>query len=130
VSSFSTRGIGVIGLVCLIALSACATTTRREAPLIAYRGAAPTGFSREVMYVNDGRDDSDRDAMRFLMKVREMNAASFAELINMAAALLPGTNPDRLILSEWSCHAQQTHFGNSQLGTVFANPSVSQASAG
>ena len=71
VSSFSTRGIGVIGLVCLIALSACATTARREAPLIAYRDAAPTGFSREVMYVNDGRDDSDRDAMRFLMRVRE-----------------------------------------------------------
>ena len=59
--------------------------------------------------------------------MQKMNAASFADLINMAAALLPGTNPDRLILSEWSGQAQQTHFGNSQLGTVFAIPSVSQA---
>jgi len=67
VSSFSTRGIGVIGLVCLIALSACATTARREASLIAYRDAAPTGFSRDVMYVDDG----DGDATRFLLKVRE-----------------------------------------------------------
>jgi hypothetical protein len=60
VSSFSTRGIGVIGLVCLIALSACATTARREAPLIAYRDAAPTGFSRDVMYVDDGDGDATR----------------------------------------------------------------------
>jgi FixJ family two-component response regulator len=58
--------------------------------------------------------------------MQKMSAASFADLINMAAALLPGTNPERLILSEWSGQALQTHFGNSQLGTVFANPSVSQ----
>jgi FixJ family two-component response regulator len=59
--------------------------------------------------------------------MQKMNAASFADLINMAAASLPGTNPERLILSEWSGQAQQTDFGNSQLGTVFAIPSVSQA---
>jgi hypothetical protein len=80
--SFNTRSIGVIGLVWLIALSACATTARREAPLVAYRDAAPTGFSREVMYVDDGRDDSDRDAMRFLLKFREGAAG---EPINVLA---------------------------------------------
>jgi len=72
--SSSTLGIGVIGLVWLITLSACATTARREAPLVAYRDAAPKGFSRGVMYVDDGRDDSDGDAMRFLLKVREAAA--------------------------------------------------------
>jgi hypothetical protein len=63
------------GLWCTTASASAAIDIEREsaieAPLIAYRDAAPTGFSREVMYVNDGRDDSDRDAMRFLMKVRE-----------------------------------------------------------
>ena len=70
----STRGIGVIGLIWLIGLNACATTARREAPLVAYRDAAPIGFSRDVMYFDDGRDDSDGDAMRLLLKVREAAA--------------------------------------------------------
>jgi hypothetical protein len=72
--SSSTLGIGVIGLVCLITLSACATTARREAPLVPYCDAAPKGFSRDVMYVEDGRDASNGDAMRFLLKVREAAA--------------------------------------------------------
>ena len=59
--------------------------------------------------------------------MQKINAASFAELINMAATLLPATNPDRLIVSESSCHAQQTHSGNPQLGTLFAELSASQA---
>jgi hypothetical protein len=72
--SSSTRSIRVIGLAWLIALTGCATTARREAPLVAYRDAAPMGFSRDVMYVDDGRDDSDGDAMRLLLKVREAAA--------------------------------------------------------
>jgi FixJ family two-component response regulator len=57
--------------------------------------------------------------------MQKMNAASFAELVNMAATL-PATKPDRLILSDWSCHPQQTHLGNSQLAALFAEPSSSQ----
>src|SRR5882762_10566466 len=48
--SSSTLGIGVIGLVWLIALSACATTARREAPLVAggvaFGAGALVGWSR------------------------------------------------------------------------------------
>lgn len=57
--------------------------------------------------------------------MQKMSAASLAELVNMAATL-PAIKPDRLILSDWSCHLQQTHLGNSQLATLFAEPGSSQ----
>ena len=106
--SSSTLGIGVIGLVCLITLSACATTARREAPLVAYRDAAPKGFSRDVMYVDDGRDDSNGDAMRFLLKVREAAAGGPVNVLALSGG------------------GGGVTFG-AGLGTVFAIPSVSQA---
>jgi FixJ family two-component response regulator len=40
--------------------------------------------------------------------MQKMNAASLAELVNMAATLLPATKPERLIFCDWSCHSQQT----------------------
>jgi FixJ family two-component response regulator len=57
--------------------------------------------------------------------MQKMSAASLAELVNMAA-ILPAIKPDRLILSDWSCHLRQTHLGKSQLATLFAEPALSQ----
>jgi FixJ family two-component response regulator len=57
--------------------------------------------------------------------MQKMNAASLAALINMAATLFPATKPDRLLLSDWSCHPQQRYLGNSLLATLLAEPSSS-----
>jgi hypothetical protein len=55
----------------LLALSACATVSRREVPPVTSRDAAPSGFPREVMYVDDGRQDHDGDATRLLWRMRQ-----------------------------------------------------------
>jgi hypothetical protein len=47
--------------------------------------------------------------------MQKMNAASLAELVNMAATLLPVTKPDRVIL------------GNSQLAPLLAEPALPQS---
>lgn len=61
-------------LALLLALSACTTVARREAPLLTSRDAAPAGFPREVMYVDDGRQDYDGDAGRLLWRIRQSAA--------------------------------------------------------
>jgi hypothetical protein len=65
---------GGLCLAVLLTLSACATVGRREAPLLTSGDAAPTGFTREVMYVDDGREDHDDDTTRLLWKIRESAA--------------------------------------------------------
>jgi patatin-like phospholipase len=61
-------------LAVLLTLSACASVGRREAPLLTSGDAAPTGFPREVMYVDDGREDHDSDTTHLLWKIRESAA--------------------------------------------------------
>src|ERR1700679_1065257 len=63
-----------LALALLLALSACTTVARREAPLLTSRDAAPAGFPREVMYVDDGRQDYDGDAGRLLWRIRQSAA--------------------------------------------------------
>jgi len=63
-----------LALALLLALSACTTVARREAPLLTSRDAAPAGFSREVMYVDDGRQDYDGDGARLLWRIRQSAA--------------------------------------------------------
>jgi hypothetical protein len=65
---------GSVCLAMLLTLTACATAARREAPLLNSRDAAPMGFSREVMYVDDGRQDYDGDASRLLWRIRRSAA--------------------------------------------------------
>ena len=63
-----------LALALLLALSACTTVARREAPLLTSRDAAPAGFPREVMYVDDGRQDYDGDGARLLWRIRQSAA--------------------------------------------------------
>ena len=63
-----------LALALLLALSACTTVARREAPLLTSRDAAPAGFPREVMYVDDGRQDYEGDGARLLWKIRQSAA--------------------------------------------------------
>jgi Patatin-like phospholipase len=63
-----------LALALLLTLSACTTVARREAPLLTSRDAAPAGFPREVMYVDDGRQDYDGDAGRLLWRIRQSAA--------------------------------------------------------
>ena len=105
---------------------------RREAQIRAMqdRYATLTGREREVMaLVVCGRLNKQVGGEPGISEItvkahrgrvmQKMNAASFAELINMAATLPSATKPDRPILSERSCHAQQ-HSGDPQLGALFA----------
>jgi hypothetical protein len=62
---------GWLGLMLLVALSACTSVARREAPLLSSRDAVPIGFPREVMYVDDGRQDSAANATRLLWRIRQ-----------------------------------------------------------
>ena len=65
---------GWLCLALLLTLCGCTTVARREAPLLTSRDAAPAGFPREVMYVDDGRQDSDGDASRLLWRIRQSAA--------------------------------------------------------
>jgi hypothetical protein len=65
---------GWLSLALLVTLSACTTVARREAPLLTPRDAAPAGFPREVMYVDDGRQDYDGDGSRLLWRIRQSAA--------------------------------------------------------
>jgi len=61
-------GIGCLGLMLL--LTACAASSRREAPPLADRDAAPVGFSRDVMYVDDAHQDA-AGTTRLLWRARQ-----------------------------------------------------------
>jgi predicted acylesterase/phospholipase RssA len=65
---------GWLCLALVLTLSACTTVTRREAPLLTSRDAAPAGFPREVMYVDDGRQDYQGDGARLLWRIRQSAA--------------------------------------------------------
>ena len=65
---------GWLSLALFLTLSACTTVARREAPLLTSRDAAPAGFPREVMYVDDGRQDYEGDGARLLWRIRQSAA--------------------------------------------------------
>jgi len=65
---------GWLGLGLLLTLCACTTAARREAPLLTSRDTTPTGFPREVMYVDDGLQEHDGDATRLLWRIRQSAA--------------------------------------------------------
>jgi predicted acylesterase/phospholipase RssA len=68
----SAKSCGV-GSACLalLLLAGCMAPSRREAPPLAYRDAAPIGFARDIMYVDDARQESAGGATRLLWKARQ-----------------------------------------------------------
>ena len=78
------RRAGLLSLALLLTLSACATAARREAPRLTSLDAAPAGFPREVMYVDDGRQGYDGEATRLLWKIREAAAGSHINVLALS----------------------------------------------
>ena len=72
-ASHSTQSceVGAACLVLMLLLAACAAPPRREAPPLDYRDAAPIGFARDVMYVDDAHQDSDSNTRRLLWSARQ-----------------------------------------------------------
>ena len=78
------RRAGLLSLALLLTLSACATAARREAPRLTSLDAAPAGFPREVMYVDDGRQGYDGEATRLLWKIREAAAGGHINVLALS----------------------------------------------
>ena len=75
---------GGLCLVVLLSLCACSTAARRQAPLLTSRDAVPAGFSHEVMYVDDGRQDHDADATRLLSRIRQSAAGGHINVLALS----------------------------------------------
>ena len=78
------RRAGLLCLALLLTLGACATAARREAPRLTSLDAAPTGFPREVMYVDDGRQDYDGEATRLLWRIRQSAAGGHINVLALS----------------------------------------------
>jgi hypothetical protein len=78
------RRAGLVCLALLFTLSACSTAARREAPRLASLDAAPAGFPREVMYVDDGRQDYDGEATRLLWRIRQSAAGGHINVLALS----------------------------------------------
>jgi hypothetical protein len=75
-------GIAAFCLALIVLLAGCAAASRREAPLLSYRDAAPVGFARDIMYVDDAHQESAAFASRLLWRARE---AARGQSINVLA---------------------------------------------
>jgi hypothetical protein len=78
------RRAGLVCLALLLTLSACSTAARREAPRLNSFDAAPAGFPREVMYVDDGRQDYDGEATRLLWRIRQSAAGGHINVLALS----------------------------------------------
>jgi predicted acylesterase/phospholipase RssA len=78
------RRAALLSLALLLTLSACATAARRQAPQLTSLDAVPTGFPREVMYVDDGRQDHAGEATRLLWKIRQSAAGGHINVLALS----------------------------------------------
>jgi predicted acylesterase/phospholipase RssA len=74
----------LLSLALLLTLSACTTAARRAAPQLTSLDATPTGFPREVMYVDDGRPDHAGEATRLLWKIRQSAAGGHINVLALS----------------------------------------------
>lgn len=60
----------------ILPLAGCTAASRREAPPLAYADATPVGFARDIMYVEDARQESAGGTARLLWRARQAAAGS------------------------------------------------------
>lgn len=63
-------GVGFLCVSCVLSLMGCSAVARRDAPPLSYRDAVPAGFSEDVMYVDDRREDTEARSMPVLWDMR------------------------------------------------------------
>ncbi len=64
----------IVSWVCMaliLLLTGCTARSRREAPPLAYRDAVPVGFARDIMYVDDARQESAGGTTRLLWRAHQ-----------------------------------------------------------
>lgn len=77
-------GAAAVWMTAIALLAGCAASSRREAPLLAYRDAAPVGFARDVMYVDDARQESAGGATRLLWQARQVATGRPANVLALS----------------------------------------------